>query len=154
MASYTVKSGDTLSKIALRFYGSAGKYPLIASANGIAAPYIIRVGQVLTIPNLAGSGSPVPAPPPLLARPDYSTTPAPSSGSLPLPFDTSGNVVVSLHSTPTPQTRTPSIPSRRTPTIAAPGGGFMATIMQHKKLLIGGAAGLALLAAVSSGGKK
>ncbi len=49
---YTVKSGDTLSHIALHYYGSAGRrsYMKIAEANGIADPNKIRVGQKLKIP--------------------------------------------------------------------------------------------------------
>ncbi len=49
---YTVKSGDTLSHIALRYYGSAGRgsYMKIAEANGISDPNKIRVGQNLKIP--------------------------------------------------------------------------------------------------------
>jgi len=49
---YTVKAGDTLSHIALRYYGSAGRssYMRIAEANGLADPNKIRVGQKLKIP--------------------------------------------------------------------------------------------------------
>jgi LysM repeat protein len=47
---YTVVSGDTLWAIAERFYGDGSHYPTIASANGIANPDLIMVGQVLTIP--------------------------------------------------------------------------------------------------------
>jgi nucleoid-associated protein YgaU len=49
---YTVKSGDTLSHIALHYYGSAGKssYMKIAEANGISDPNKIQVGQQLKIP--------------------------------------------------------------------------------------------------------
>lgn len=49
---YTVKSGDTLSHIALKYYGSAGRnsYMRIAEANGLADPDKIRVGQQLKIP--------------------------------------------------------------------------------------------------------
>lgn len=49
---YTVKSGDTLSHIALHYYGSAGRasYMKIAEANGIDNPNLIRVGQQLKIP--------------------------------------------------------------------------------------------------------
>jgi LysM repeat protein len=47
---YTVVSGDTLWAIAARFYGDGSKYPKIASANGIANPDLIMVGQKLTIP--------------------------------------------------------------------------------------------------------
>ena len=47
---YTVVSGDTLWAIAERFYGDGSQYPKIASANGIANPDLIMVGQELTIP--------------------------------------------------------------------------------------------------------
>lgn len=49
---YTVKSGDTLSHIALHYYGDAGRkwYMKIAEANGIADANKIFVGQELKIP--------------------------------------------------------------------------------------------------------
>lgn len=49
---YTVKSGDTLGKIAKNFYGDASKYPLIFEANQpmLADPDKIYVGQNLRIP--------------------------------------------------------------------------------------------------------
>lgn len=49
---YTVKSGDTLSEIALNYYGSAGRdsYMRIAEANDIDDPNVIRAGQTLRIP--------------------------------------------------------------------------------------------------------
>lgn len=50
--TYTVKSGDTLSKIAQEFYGSAGEYMKIFNANKdkLSDPNQIQVGQELTIP--------------------------------------------------------------------------------------------------------
>ena len=49
---YTVKSGDTLQKIAQRFYGNANYalYTLIQERNGIQNPSKITIGQVLIIP--------------------------------------------------------------------------------------------------------
>jgi nucleoid-associated protein YgaU len=49
---YTVKSGDTLSKIASEHYGSASKYPTIFEANRpmLSDPDKIYPGQVLRIP--------------------------------------------------------------------------------------------------------
>jgi len=49
---YTVKSGDTLGKIAKEFYGNAGKYPVIFEANKpmLKDPDRIYPGQVLRIP--------------------------------------------------------------------------------------------------------
>lgn len=53
-AFYTVKKGDSLSKIAKRQYGNALKYPLIFNANKpmLKDPDLIYPGQVLRIPAL------------------------------------------------------------------------------------------------------
>lgn len=48
--SYTVVSGDCLWNIAYRHYGSGAKFTMIAEANGLKAPYLINIGQVLVIP--------------------------------------------------------------------------------------------------------
>lgn len=49
---YTVKSGDSLSKIAKEFYGNAMEYPKIFTANKpmLTDPNKIYPGQVLRIP--------------------------------------------------------------------------------------------------------
>lgn len=49
---YTVKSGDSLSKIAKAFYGDVSKYPLIFEANKpmLRDPDKIYPGQALRIP--------------------------------------------------------------------------------------------------------
>ncbi len=51
---YTVKSGDTLGKIAAQHYGDASKYPLIFEANKpmLSDPDKIYPGQALRIPPL------------------------------------------------------------------------------------------------------
>lgn len=50
--TYTVQSGDTLSKISKQFYGNAGEYMKIFEANRdqLKDPNMIKVGQVLKIP--------------------------------------------------------------------------------------------------------
>ncbi len=50
--TYTVKSGDSLWKIAKQFYGNGAAYTKIASANSdkIKNPNLIYPGQVLNIP--------------------------------------------------------------------------------------------------------
>lgn len=50
--TYTVKAGDTLSKIAKELLGDANAYPKIFDANRdkLSDPDKIQVGQVLTIP--------------------------------------------------------------------------------------------------------
>jgi nucleoid-associated protein YgaU len=52
---YTVVKGDTLSKIAKQYYGSAAKYPVIFEANKpmLTHPDKIYPGQVLRIPPAA-----------------------------------------------------------------------------------------------------
>jgi nucleoid-associated protein YgaU len=51
---HTVVSGDSLSKIAKKYYGNAMKYPVIFEANKpmLSDPDKIYPGQVLRIPNL------------------------------------------------------------------------------------------------------
>lgn len=53
MHTYTVESGDSLSKIAKKFYGNANKWRAIFEANGdqLSNPDLIKPGQVLKIPN-------------------------------------------------------------------------------------------------------
>jgi nucleoid-associated protein YgaU len=50
--AYTVQSGDTLSKIAKRFYGDANQYQKIFQANSdqLSDPDKIQVGQQLKLP--------------------------------------------------------------------------------------------------------
>ena len=51
-STYTVKSGDSLSKIAKHVYGDAGKWHQIYEANKdkIKNPDLIHPGEVLTLP--------------------------------------------------------------------------------------------------------
>lgn len=53
-AKHTVKSGDTLGKIAKHYYGNAGKYTAIFEANKdiLKNPDVIFPDQELRIPNL------------------------------------------------------------------------------------------------------
>ncbi|MBA3532429.1 MAG: LysM peptidoglycan-binding domain-containing protein, partial [Ardenticatenales bacterium] len=51
--TYTVQSGDSLSKIAQRFYGDGSRWKTIYEANRdkISNPDMIHAGLVLTIPD-------------------------------------------------------------------------------------------------------
>lgn len=62
---YVVRAGDSLAQIAVRFYGNARLYTVIAKVNGVTDPRLLRVGQVLRIPSLGmpSSGPEVPPPP-------------------------------------------------------------------------------------------
>ncbi|MFD2528804.1 LysM peptidoglycan-binding domain-containing protein [Polaribacter marinaquae] len=53
-ANHTVKSGDTLGKIAKQYYGKSSKYTAIfeANTNILKSPDVIYPGQELVIPNL------------------------------------------------------------------------------------------------------
>lgn len=50
--SYTVRPGDSLSRISQLMYGSTAHWRAIGDANRIANPNLIRPGQVLKIPAL------------------------------------------------------------------------------------------------------
>jgi hypothetical protein len=47
---HIVRTGNTLAKIAHRYYGDGKLYPVIAEANKLADPHLIITGQVLVIP--------------------------------------------------------------------------------------------------------
>lgn len=52
MQTYTVKSGDTLGKIAKKFYSDAARFSLIVAANHIGNPDRLAVGAQLMIPDV------------------------------------------------------------------------------------------------------
>ena len=49
--THTVAAGETLSALALRFYGDADLGRLSATASGIADPGVVHVGQRLAFPD-------------------------------------------------------------------------------------------------------
>lgn len=48
--TYTVKQGDTLWALAVKYYGNGSRWREIAKANGILDPRKLQVGQRITIP--------------------------------------------------------------------------------------------------------
>ena len=50
--TYTIASGDNLSKVSKLFYGNANHYEAIAKASGIADANKIQAGQTVKIPAL------------------------------------------------------------------------------------------------------
>jgi LysM repeat protein len=95
---YTVKSGDTLSSIAGRFYQSTAYWPAIYWANHSKIRYAnnIEVGQVLTIPakpatipNAPSAVAPAPAPAPAETAQTTSTQAAPTEAAPAESADTS-----------------------------------------------------------------
>jgi LysM repeat protein/putative sterol carrier protein len=107
VSSYTVRSGDTLGKIARAFYGDATQYPLIQRANNLSDPGHIWVGQVLVIPALAGT-SPAPQPSPPASPPTPPVTPPPLPPAPTVP------------PTPTPPPATPPPPVSQPPQAPQP----------------------------------
>ncbi len=92
--TYTVKSGDTLQRIAQRELGSANRWPEIARLNNLPPPHTIRLGQQLTLPDQQAGMIP-------LAPPTPTNAPAPPSPAVPpgnaVPLDSSPTI-----STPIP----------------------------------------------------
>jgi LysM repeat protein len=72
--AYTVKSGDTLTKIA-KAHGTTVK--AIKAASNLTTDHI-KVGQKLTIPAKAEAAAPAPAPAPVTATPPPGPAPAPA----------------------------------------------------------------------------
>lgn len=79
MPAYRVRRGDTLGRIAQRFYGSASRYTVIVAANHIENPDRLAVGQELVIPD-AGGPMDGAAPAPGLSTP----SPAPAAPGMSL----------------------------------------------------------------------
>ncbi len=105
LQTYTVRQGDTLSEIAVRFGVSVAA---LADANGIDDPALVRVGQVLVIPQpgvtITPTWTPIVLTPPAATatRRPTATTPAPTTPAPTTPAPTR---------TPRPTaTRTPSPP--------------------------------------------
>ncbi len=61
---YTVKEGDTLFDIAIKYYNDGYKYTEIAKTNNITNPDIVTPGQVLEIPKLESTASTLASPVP------------------------------------------------------------------------------------------
>lgn len=57
MQTYTVKQGDSLSKISEMFYGNWSGVDTIAKANGITNVNLIHPGQTLSIPPRPGASN-------------------------------------------------------------------------------------------------
>jgi LysM repeat protein len=78
MTSYRVKKGDTLGKIARKFYGDSARFPLIVAANRIPDPDRLALGQVLSIPDplVVETGLAAPRLPPRDSPARSSTRPA------------------------------------------------------------------------------
>lgn len=84
--TYTVQAGDSLSSIARRFGTS---YLAIASANGIANPNLIFVGQVLSI---TGGTVPAPTQPTTPTNPTTPVDPPPNNANV-SGFEVGGHVI-------------------------------------------------------------
>jgi hypothetical protein len=73
---YRVQSGDTLSKIGDFLLNDMSRWPEIARANNLKAPYTIEIGQILNVPEIVPLQTSVP----VTARP---VTSLPFTGKTP-----------------------------------------------------------------------
>jgi len=71
LPTYTIKSGDNLTSVALELYGSGNHWVQIAQANPLVDPDRLKVGQVIKLPGAPGTTPTIPpaatpdrAPPP------------------------------------------------------------------------------------------
>ena len=102
-ASYTVKSGDTLSAIAAHEYGRAADWPAVwwANRHAVKNPSLITAGQRLSLPasgavapwlvRAATAAIPAAAPAPAPAQPSSSTPAASSAPADPAPAPAAGS---------------------------------------------------------------
>ncbi len=73
-STYRIQPGDTLGRLAARFYGSAARYPLLVTADRILNPDRLKVGQLLVIPDSSVAkvnGKPTPLAPKLATPSDH-----------------------------------------------------------------------------------
>lgn len=84
---YTVKPGDSLSKIATQWYGDLGEVNRIAARNSISPQHILYIGQRLVLPATVASGE------------TPSAGPASPGGSVPVDYD--GAVIETVTTTAT-----------------------------------------------------
>lgn len=107
--TYTVQRGDTLGRIAAKFYNDARKYPIIQRANNISNPSRIWVGQVLVIPPVGGNSGATATT--TTARPAVPAPPPPPTPTSPAPATTTASATVPVTpSTPPPPAPTPVAP--------------------------------------------
>ena len=77
LPTYTIKSGDNLTSIALEFYGSGNHWVQIAQANPLVDPDRLKVGQVIKLPGPAGTTPTIPP----AATPDHAPPPDVGGGT-------------------------------------------------------------------------
>ena len=77
LPTYTIKSGDSLTLIALELYGSGNHWVQIAQANPLVDPDRLKVGQVIKLPGAPGTTPVIPPAP--IPTPDRA--PAPDVGA-------------------------------------------------------------------------
>ncbi|HNW92225.1 MAG TPA: TolC family protein [bacterium] len=71
-----VQPGDTLFRLAERHLGSGARYPELAAANNLSAPFAIVAGQVLQLPDSSAATAPHAAAPVATAVPAVGAAPA------------------------------------------------------------------------------
>lgn len=88
--AYTVRPGDSMSRIASRFLNDVYSFYLLARYNDIKVPRQVSAGQVIRVPGRAppagsAAANPPPAPPAPPAPPSPSPQPEPARAAAPAP---------------------------------------------------------------------
>jgi LysM domain len=86
--AYTVKSGETLSKIAQRYLNDLYAFYILARYNDIKVPKLVSSGQVIRVPGKASAlppAQPPPRPPTDRTRPGGITPPPTAANTTPTP---------------------------------------------------------------------
>jgi LysM repeat protein len=125
--SYTVKSGDTLSAIAGRFYGDANYWPVLYWANHSQIRYAneISVGQALAVPARPAH---IPSAPTVLGP-----APAPSPVSVPAASQAPEQAAQAPQAPQAPQTApVAAAPVQPTAVSTAASGSFQACVIQRE----------------------
>lgn len=93
-SGYSVRKGDSLSKLALRYYGAAGDWPRIWEANrsGVRNPHLIYPDQRLALPGMAAKPAepaveeiPAPEPEMMASAPAEAVAQEPAQGLVEAP---------------------------------------------------------------------
>ncbi len=104
-ATYTVQNGDSLWKLAERFYGTGYEWKQIATANKLAGVYTLEKGQVLTVPKVelisatsTDKSQIAQATPASTAKPQTSVSPAVGGASVttPAPQTPAGSITYTV----------------------------------------------------------
>jgi LysM repeat protein len=99
--TYTVQPGDTLTTIAAKVGLTSWQRLYAANRDRIGNPHVLRVGQVLVIPDMRASVSYLPI---LMASPGAARGPSVATGDAPAPYTATDDTTAPAEPGPAPAT--------------------------------------------------